>query len=189
MTFAIWRTDTVGKLILVTGGSRSGKSRYAQEAAELYPPPRHFIATCRVCDREMEDRVEKHREARGSADWHTIEQPLNLLDALSNAEGSSVILIDCLTLWINNLLYEAKSRGEHPTAENIAEECQRVLVACRPMSGVIIFVTGEVGMGIVPDNPLARLYRDCVGTCNQMVAAAADTVTLVTCGIPLALKG
>lgn len=177
------------RLMLVTGGSRSGKSRYAQERAESYPAPRVFIATCRVCDGEMADRVQRHREARNPADWRTIEEPLDLAGALLRAGESSVILVDCLTLWINNLLYEAESRGEHPTADKIAGECRRVLAACRPVSGAVIFVSGEVGMGIVPENPLARLYRDCVGTCNQMVAAAADTVTLVASGIPLTLKG
>ncbi len=177
------------KMILVTGGSRSGKSLHAQQTAEQYPAPRFFIATCRVCDQEMEDRVRKHREARRLSDWRTIEEPLNLADALTDAGGSSVILVDCLTLWINNLLYETESRGEQPTVEKIAEECRRVLAVCRPLSATVMFVTGEVGMGIVPDNPLARLYRDCVGTCNQILAAAADTVILVNCGIPLVLKG
>jgi adenosylcobinamide kinase / adenosylcobinamide-phosphate guanylyltransferase len=179
----------MSRLELVTGGSRSGKSRFAQETAESHPAPRVFIATCRVCDQEMEERVRKHREARSPARWSTREEPLDLAGALAGAEGSRVILVDCLTLWINNLLYDADMRGERPTAEKIAADCRRLLAACRPIDGTVIFVTGEVGMGIVPENPLARLYRDCVGTCNQIMAAAAHRVTLLTCGIPLTLKG
>lgn len=177
------------RLQLVMGGSRSGKSRYAQQAAELYPAPRVFIATCQICDREMEERVRKHREARNPADWRTIEEPFDLTVALRSARESTVILIDCLTLWINNRLYEAQKNKKVITAEEITAACHQALDACRRASGTVIVVSGEVGMGIVPDNPLSRLYRDCVGTCNQMIAAAADTVTLVTCGLPLTLKG
>lgn len=177
------------RLLLVTGGSRSGKSRYAQQIAESYPAPRVFIATCQVCDREMEDRVRKHRNTRNPANWRTIEEPLDLAGALRSAGESSVMLIDCLTIWINNLLYEARKSGDIPTAEKAAAACRHVLDVCRSINGTIIFVSGEVGMGIVPDNPLTRLYRDCVGDCNQMIAAAADTVTLVNCGLPLTLKG
>ena len=177
------------RLLLITGGSRSGKSGYAQQIAESYPAPRVFIATCRVCDREMEERVKKHRDARNPAHWRVIEEPLDLAGALRSAEGSKVMLIDCLTIWINNLLHEARKSGDTPTADKVAAECRNVLDVCRLMNGAVIFVTGEVGMGIVPDNPLARLYRDCVGACNQMIAAAADAVTLVNCGLPLTLKG
>ncbi len=179
----------MGNLILVTGGSRSGKSDFAQETAEAFLPPRLFMATCRVCDKEMEARVQRHRERRNPADWRTVEEPLDLAGALSRAGDSTVVLVDCLTLWINNLLYDAECRGECATDGEIAEQCRHVIAAGRAAKGTVIFVSGEVGMGIVPDNPLARLYRDCVGTCNQMAAAAADAVALVASGIPLMLKG
>lgn len=179
----------MGNVVLVTGGSRSGKSNYAQQMAEAMPAPRFFIATCQVCDAEMADRVRKHREARAPGDWRTIEEPLDLPAALLTAAGGRVVLVDCLTIWINNLLYEAHKQDISLSATDIAASCREALTACRSVEGTIIFVTGEVGMGIIPDNPLARLYRDCVGTCNQLIAAAADQVTLVSCGLPLHLKG
>ena len=179
----------MSKLMLITGGSRSGKSSYAQQTAELLPGPRFFIATCRICDQEMAARVSRHQKARCAADWLTIEEPLDLAGALRAAAPGNVLLVDCLTIWINNLMYEAEKKGSPITATEIAAACQEVLVACRDLEGTVIFVTGEVGMGIVPENPLARLYRDCVGTCNQLMAAAAGQVTLVTCGLPLFLKG
>ncbi|MDO9585440.1 MAG: bifunctional adenosylcobinamide kinase/adenosylcobinamide-phosphate guanylyltransferase [Syntrophales bacterium] len=177
------------RLILVIGGSRSGKSCYAQQKAELIPAPRFFIATCPVCDPEMAERVRKHREARDQAQWRTIEEPLDLAAALRDAAQGNVLLVDCLTIWINNLLYEAQRKNKVVTADEVAEACRGVLDATRLVRGTVIIVTGEVGMGIVPEHPLARLYRDCVGTCNQMMAAAADNVTLINCGIPLTLKG
>jgi adenosylcobinamide kinase/adenosylcobinamide-phosphate guanylyltransferase len=177
------------RLILVTGGSRSGKSRYAQQTAELIPAPRFFIATCQVSDPEMAERVKKHREARDQAEWRTIEEPLDMAGALRAGREGNVLLIDCLTFWINNLLYEAERNNKVVSEDDIASACRGLLDAASLVRGAVIIVTGEIGMGIVPDNPLARLYRDSVGRCNQMIAAAAETVTLVTCGIPLALKG
>lgn len=179
----------MGKLMLVIGGSRSGKSNYAQQTAELLPGPRYFIATCQVCDSEMAARVALHQEARRGGEWLAIEEPLDLAGALRAAAPGNVILVDCLTIWINNLLYEAEKKGKALTAAEIGDASRAVLAACRDLPGTVIFVTGEVGMGIVPENALARLYRDCVGTCNQIMAAAVDRVTLVACGLPLALKG
>lgn len=176
-------------LILITGGSRSGKSRYAQQRAEIIPGPRFFIATCQVTDQEMAERVKKHQEARNQAEWRTIEEPLYVAGALRAAREGNVLLIDCLTAWVNNLLYEAERSNNVATEEDAAAACSDLLEAADSVKGTVIIVTGEVGMGIVPDNPLARLYRDCVGRCNQMIAAEADAVILVNCGIPLTLKG
>jgi adenosylcobinamide kinase/adenosylcobinamide-phosphate guanylyltransferase len=179
----------MGRVILVTGGCRSGKSRYAQGLAEGMPGRRLYVATCPVVDDEMRERVRKHREARAAAHWDTLEAPVDLARALDQAAGYSVVLVDCLTLWVNNLMYESSQAGKEATEEQVVRACEEVLSACRRHGGAIVFVTNEVGMGIVPENALARRYRDLAGRCNQAVAAGADTVTLVTCGIPLTLKG
>ena len=178
----------MAEIILITGGSRSGKSAYAQGLAEALPGPRAYVATCPVIDPEMERRVQKHREARSAADWETIEEPVDLAGALSRAAAYRVILVDCLTLWVNNLLYEAGRRGEIFAEEATVVRCREVIDACGAFPGTVIFVTNELGMGIIPDNEAARRFRDCAGRCNQMLAAAAGTVTLVVSGIPLELK-
>ncbi len=178
----------MAKIILITGGSRSGKSAYAQKLAEALPGPRAYVATCPVIDPEMELRVKKHREARSAADWETIEEPVDLAGALSRTAAHRVVLVDCLTLWVNNLLYEAEGRGAIFTEEETAVRCREVIDVCGVFPGTVIFVTNELGMGIIPDNEPARRFRDCAGRCNQMLAAAAQTVTLVVAGLPLLLK-
>jgi len=178
----------MARIALVTGGCRSGKSAYAQGLAESLPGPRAYVATCPVLDEEMRQRIEKHRQAR-SAMWQTIEEPVLLAEAIRSASAHAVVLADCLTLWINNLMYQAEQKGQDIGEDHVAGQCLTVLDACRSHAGTIIFVTNEVGMGIVPDNALARRYRDLVGRCNQTIAARADVVALVSCGIPLFLKG
>jgi adenosylcobinamide kinase/adenosylcobinamide-phosphate guanylyltransferase len=176
-------------ITLVTGGCRSGKSAYAQQLAESLPGGRAYVATCPVTDDEMARRIDKHRQARSERQWETIEQPVDLESALGAAAGRDVVLVDCLTLWVNNLMYQAEQAGRQIDEEQVAARCGKVLGACRKRGGCVIFVTNEVGMGIVPDNALARRYRDLVGRCNQTIAAGADAVVLVSCGIPLFLKG
>ena len=178
----------MAKIILVTGGSRSGKSSYAQRLAEGMDGPRAFLATCPVIDDEMAERILKHRKARSEADWDTIEEAVDLAGALRNACKYNVVLVDCLTLWINNLMYESECKAEKITEDDIARACREVLDACSGLSGTVIFVTNEVGMGIVPGDHLSRCYRDFVGICSQTIAAAADGVTLLACGIPMFLK-
>ena len=178
----------MAKVVLVTGGSRSGKSSYAQRLAEAMDGPRAFLATCPVVDDEMDARIRKHRDARSEADWDTIEETIDLAGAIRNACKYSVVLVDCLTLWINNLMYDSEQKGEQVTESDIVRTCENILDACSSRSGTVIFVTSEVGMGIVPGDPVSRRYRDLVGTCSQAIAAAADSVTLVVCGIPMQLK-
>jgi len=179
----------MARIIFVTGGSRSGKSSYAQHLAESLPGERTYIATCPVVDAEMEERIRKHKEARRTGNWQTIEESTNLAAALITAGESGIILVDCLTLWINNLLYEAQLQGKDISEEDIVERCGEILNACNNISGTVIFVTNEVGMGIVPDNALSRQYRDLAGRCNQVVADRADTVTFMVSGLPLNIKG
>jgi adenosylcobinamide kinase/adenosylcobinamide-phosphate guanylyltransferase len=156
--------------------------------AEALTGPRAFIATCPVVDQEMSERIRKHQEARSSADWHTIEEPLHIARSLKDSSSFRVFLVDCLTLWINNLMYEASQNGETFTEEHIAVRCDEVLKACSSLEGTVFLVTNEVGSGIVPENELSRRYRDLVGRCNHIVADAADRVVLVCCGLPLTLK-
>ncbi len=179
----------MARVILVTGGSRSGKSAHAQKLAESLPGSRAFVATAPIIDEEMRERVARHQKARARAEgWNTIEEPVALARALGDARRFDVLLVDCLTLWINNLMYEAEKEGRKIEEEEIERLCRELLDACSARPGTVIFVTNEVGMGIVPENALARRYRDLVGRCNQTIAGGADVVTFVACGIPLDLK-
>lgn len=178
----------MAEIILITGGGRSGKSSYAQKMAELLPGPRAYLATCPIIDQEMAERCRKHQEARSKAAWTTIEEERDLAGVLSADRTNRVMLVDCLTLWVNNLMYEAEQNGHMMTEENAAEKCRILLAACAKFSGTIIFVTNEVGMGIIPDNALARSFRDIAGRCNQMIAGHADEVIFMVSGIPLFLK-
>ena len=179
----------MAKIILITGGSRSGKSMYAQRIAESLSGTRTYIATCPVIDKEMEDRVRKHQEARKSASWQTIEEVTDLAGALRRSKGSEVILIDCLTLWINNLMYEAEQKKKYLDEDMISARCEDALGVCRGLTGTVIFVANEVGMGIVPENPSSRLFRYLAGRCNQSMAAHADTAIFMVSGLPVYIKG
>ena len=175
-------------IYLITGGSRSGKSNYAQMLVEALPGPRAYLATCPIIDAEMAERVRRHREARGAAAWETIEEPVDLAGAINRAVAYRVLLVDCLTVWVNNLIYDAERRGEIFTEDATTLRCHDLIAACGAFPGTVFFVTNEVGMGIVPENEVARRFRDCAGRCNQLIAAAAEEVTLVVSGIPLRLK-
>ncbi|MBI4024018.1 MAG: bifunctional adenosylcobinamide kinase/adenosylcobinamide-phosphate guanylyltransferase [Verrucomicrobia bacterium] len=178
----------MAQIILITGGSRSGKSAYAQQLAESLPGPRAFIATCPKLDDEMRARIRQHRRARRKGRWRTIEVAVDLAGALSGAREYAVVLVDCLTLWINNLMYEAEKGGEGFSEVDVARYCKKTLAACDKHPGVILFVTNEVGMGIVPENAVARKFRDLAGRCNQIVAQASDRMFLMVCGQPLEFK-
>jgi adenosylcobinamide kinase/adenosylcobinamide-phosphate guanylyltransferase len=178
----------MARIIFITGGSRSGKSGHGQALAESIAGPRVYIATCPVVDEEMAARIQKHRAQRHASDWQTIEQPIDLAGALQATRGSAVRLIDCLTLWINNLLYDAQRQNRDVTEDDIARLCADVLSVCAELPGEVIFIANEVGMGIVPDNSLSRRYRDLAGRCNQIMAAGADRVILMICGLPLEIK-
>jgi adenosylcobinamide kinase/adenosylcobinamide-phosphate guanylyltransferase len=179
----------VARIILITGGSRSGKSTYAQNIAESISGTRTYIATCPYIDEEMEERIRKHKEARRSSSWQTIEETTGLAEALRISKESRVILVDCLTLWVNNLMYETEQRGEGFSEELMSTLSKEVIEVCSDLSGTVIFVTNEVGLGIIPDNPASRLYRDIAGRCNQIIASRADSVIFMISGLPLIIKG
>ena len=178
----------MAELILVVGGCRSGKSAYAQQLAESLPPSRLYVATCPVIDREMALRIEAHQAARSGRGWETVEEPSDLAAVLGRSRPHNVVLVDCLTLWINNLMYARQCQSRELDEDEVAGQCRAMLDAVVGGPGAVIFVSNEVGMGIVPENAAARRYRDLVGRANQVVAARADTVTLVSCGIPWNLK-
>jgi adenosylcobinamide kinase/adenosylcobinamide-phosphate guanylyltransferase len=175
-------------IILVTGGSRSGKSAHALDIAQRLDGPRVFIATCPALDDEMRTRIQMHRMARQQAGWRTIEEAVDLPAALARTADCRVVLVDCLTLWVNNLLYEAQQAERAMAESDIQKHCEAVLRACAPLTGTVIFVTNEVGWGIIPESALARRFRDLSGRCNTAMAAGADEVVLVVCGLSIPLK-
>lgn len=173
--------------ILITGGARSGKSRFAEELTRSFGTALCYIATAQALDGEMDERIERHRLRRGNQ-WETIEEPLMIPQTLARIDGIySAILLDCVTLWLSNLLLSHDEND--PAAEGLVlTNVQRLAATLRGMSTPVILVTNEVGQGIVPENPLARLYRDIAGQANQILAAACTTVYVTISGIPLKLK-
>jgi adenosylcobinamide kinase/adenosylcobinamide-phosphate guanylyltransferase len=167
------------KSLLVIGGARSGKSRYAQARAEALDLEPVFIATAQAWDDEMADRIALHRADRGPR-WTTVEEPLALPAAIAaHTRPDAVVLVDCLTLWASNLLLADRDGGE------AAEALARAIAEAR---GPLILVANEVGLGIVPDNALARRFRDVAGTINQRAAGAAGEVVMTVAGIAVPIK-
>jgi adenosyl cobinamide kinase/adenosyl cobinamide phosphate guanylyltransferase len=163
------------RLTLVLGGARSGKSRYAEGLLTALPPPWTYVATAQVFDAEMRVRVDAHRAAR-AAGWTTVEEPLDLVAALA-VDGP--VLVDCLTLWLTNLML-ADRDIEAAMAALLAVLAVRVAPA--------VLVSNEVGLGIVPDNALARRFRDAAGLLHQRLAARAERVVFMVAGLPLVVK-
>lgn len=165
---------------LILGGARSGKSRHAEQLAGESGLEVVYIATATAGDAEMAQRIARHRADR-PAPWRTVEEPVRLAGALTaNAASDRCLLVDCLTLWLSNLLHA----GETVFASERAE----LLAALPQLAGRVLLVSNEVGLGIVPDNPLARRFRDEAGRLNQAVAAACERVTFVAAGLPMRLK-
>ena len=175
-------------LILITGGSRSGKSAFAQHLAEEQGGSRLFIATSQPADPEMAERVRCHQKEREGRNWQTVEEPLAPAQVLAGCEPGTTVLLDCLTLWVSNVMHDHELSKKNMDDDVISLLAGKLAQAAREFSGSVFMVTNEVGLGIVPDNPLARRYRDLVGRCNQVIAAEADHVYLVSCGIPISLK-
>ena len=172
------------EIVFVIGGCRSGKSSYAMQTAEKVPAEQKiFIATCVPQDDEMKRRVARHQKER-SQNWVTVEAPLDLPEAiLQNSRRGDVILVDCLTLWVSNLLIET---GDE---KKIEDTIPQLIEALQKATCPIVLVSNEVGTGIVPENQLARQFRDITGWVNQAVAKCANKVVWMVAGIPVTVKG
>jgi adenosylcobinamide kinase / adenosylcobinamide-phosphate guanylyltransferase len=170
--------SSVPKLTLVLGGARSGKSRYAESLITALPPPWLYVATAEPGDEEMAARIKTHRERRDEH-WRTVEAPRTLAEALA-ARGDAPVLVDCLTLWLSNLML---------SEANIEDEIARLEETLAAARAPLVLVANEVGSGIVPSYPLGRRFRDMQGMLNQRIAARAERVILMVAGLPLMLKG
>lgn len=164
---------------LILGGARSGKSRHAQALAEATGGACIYVATAEAHDAEMAERIAQHRADRGPG-WQTLDVPLDLPAAIADhARADRVLLVDCLTLWTSNLMHAAR---------DVAAETAVLVDALGTAAGPVVLVSNEVGLGIVPDNPLARRFRDEAGRVNQAVATVAGRVTFMVAGLPMAVK-
>jgi adenosyl cobinamide kinase/adenosyl cobinamide phosphate guanylyltransferase len=174
--------SSVSKLTFVIGGARSGKSRYAEAMTAASPPPWEppwtYIATADAGDEEMAARIAAHRARRG-AEWKTVEAPRDLAAALA-VSGAVPVLVDCLTLWLSNLMI---------AEADIDHEMQKLETALAAAAAPVVVVANEVGFGIVPSFPLGRRFRDMQGILNQRIAARADRVVLMVAGLPVPIKG
>jgi adenosylcobinamide kinase/adenosylcobinamide-phosphate guanylyltransferase len=163
-------------LTLVLGGARSGKSRHAEALIAAHPAPWTYVATAQAFDEEMRDRIGEHR-ARRDGGWHTLEAPIDLPEAIRAAQGP--VLVDCLTLWLTNLML-----GDHIRATAFVE----LEAAIHDAPGPVVLVSNEVGLSIVPENALARAFRDEQGRLNQHMARIADRVIFMVAGLPMVVK-
>ncbi len=174
----------MARIVLITGGARSGKSSFALEKALKHSGKRVFVATALALDEEMKERIRKHREERGE-DFATIEEPLDIISCLKGVnEDVAVVVVDCLTVWLGNLF--------HQSGENAKAVSQQVDLLCNGLTTIeseLILVTNEVGFGIIPENRIARRYRDMLGFLNRKIAAQAAEVYCCLCGIPVRIKG
>jgi adenosylcobinamide kinase/adenosylcobinamide-phosphate guanylyltransferase len=170
------------KIYFITGGARSGKSAFAEKLANSLTGKRAYIATAQALDPEMAARIEKHRMDRGSV-WDTYEEPLAVAELLRKLSGRyQVTLLDCLTLWLSNIIAHTDGDGV------VASRSDELVASIKEFGGSCIVVSNEVGLGIVPDNPLARKFRDFAGILNQKMAQAADEVYFTASGIPMKIK-
>ena len=169
--------------MLVLGGAKSGKSSFALNVCNSLDGERIFLATAQALDQEMDERIRRHKLERGDG-WRTVEEPLKVAETIGSLDSEgTIILLDCLTLWLSNLYMEY---GEDQ--ETINEAIENLARQLADIRGAVVVVSNEVGMGIVPDNQLSRTYRDTAGYMNQRIARLAGKVVAVLAGIPLVLK-
>ncbi len=170
------------KIYFITGGARSGKSAFAEKLAGELGGKRAYLATAQALDPEMAARIQKHRKDRGTA-WDTYEEPIAVAQLLKRLSGRyDVVLLDCLTLWLSNVMAHTEGDGA------VTSRTEDLVAAIEKFDGACIIVSNEVGLGIVPDNPLARRFRDFAGILNQRVALAAHEVYFTAAGIPVKIK-
>lgn len=171
-------------ITLLTGGCRSGKSSHALALADALPGDRIFVATCPRLDDEMNDRIARHQQERAAGNWRTVEEQTDLVGVIERHVDVPVILVDCLTLWANNLLFHDDAMDE----DAMARHAQKLVQASSSQEGHLLLVTNETGLGVVPENVLARRFRDLAGRMNAEIAALADKVILMVSGIPVSIK-
>ncbi|WP_196594041.1 bifunctional adenosylcobinamide kinase/adenosylcobinamide-phosphate guanylyltransferase [Pectinatus sottacetonis] len=179
----------MGKIILITGGARSGKSKFAEELVKSQGKPQAYIATAQIFDEEMKQRVALHKKRRAD-DWYTVEAPFNAENAIEQCQDFPAILFDCMTVYTSNIIcsYDIEKLTPAKIQNKILTAIKKLIEAAKKHIGTTVFVTNEVGSGIVPENKLARQYRDIAGLCNQYTAQAADKVYFIVSGIPLKIK-
>lgn len=187
----------MGHITLITGGAKSGKSAFAEQLAQQRGRRLGYIATARAMDDEMRERIRRHQERRDTR-WQTLEEPLQpakLIAAHALSTDFDVLLLDCLTVLITNILLREPHNWDTPAPallleleEQVMTEIKALAAAAADFPGQVIMVGNEVGFGLVPPSPLSRLFRDCAGSASQYLAARADTVYLVVAGLPLCLK-
>lgn len=181
-----------GKCILILGGVRSGKSQFAQELASRIGGPVLFVATGEALDEEMGQRIENHKKARPSG-WRTVEAPVNVGRRIREQIGDArVVIVDCLTLLVSNVIGhcgDPENVDAGVVSEKVAVEIEELAACISEVEATFILVSNEVGMGLVPDNRLGRIYRDCLGKANRDLAQRADAVRFMVAGIPMMVKG
>jgi len=178
------------KIVLITGGARSGKSSFAEKLAGNIGRKVTFIATAQALDEEMTDRIAKHQSNRPKH-WETHEEPYQVGQVIQKVgEKTEVVLIDCLTLLVSNLMQDYREDASNNIlAKNIIMQIKKIVRESLQCSATVIIVSNEVGLGLVPANPMGRFFRDILGQANQIIGADADRVYFMTAGIPLLIKG
>ncbi|MCK4400919.1 bifunctional adenosylcobinamide kinase/adenosylcobinamide-phosphate guanylyltransferase [bacterium] len=174
----------MAKIIFITGGARSGKSSFAEKLASILGKDVLFLATAEAMDKEMADRINKHKSKRSST-WKTVEEPINIniLNKFKDFEGA--VILDCITLWLSNMIHKF---GIKNAESRILGDIRTLLKTARTSKFTLIVVSNELGLGIVPENRLARKFRDVAGECNQLIASMSDKVYLMISGIELKIK-
>jgi adenosylcobinamide kinase / adenosylcobinamide-phosphate guanylyltransferase len=179
----MFKTEFKNGCMLVLGGVRSGKSSLALDMCNKMEGERYFLATAQAFDDEMQYRIRRHQQERGN-DWTTVEESVEIAQKIRELDSNkTIILVDCLTLWLSNLYMKYES-----DVNMVYEEIKTLVKSLSDLEGRVVLVSNEVGMGIVPENKLARMYRDASGTMNRKIADAAQKVVITFTGIPVALK-